>query len=156
MKTTRATHLLMKKGISHRVVPYEYDPNATRIGEHAAQSIGVAPGKLLKCLMVDVTGKPCCALIPSDRELSMKAVARVMDGKKAEMLSVEDAERITGYKVGGISPFAQRKRVPVFIEDSAMAHETVFINAGQRGFQIEISPQAAVKVLDARNLAMLK
>jgi Cys-tRNA(Pro)/Cys-tRNA(Cys) deacylase len=94
-------------------------------------------------------GKPACAILPSDRELSMKKLAQALGGKSAEMMSPVDAERLTGYKVGGISPFGQMKRVPVAFEASAMAHALVYMNGGQRGLQVRLSPQDAVEALGA-------
>ncbi len=99
--------------------------------------------------MAEVDGKPVCVVVPSDREVSMKKLAAAFRGKAANMLRPADAERLTGYHVGGISPFAQKKRVPVAIEQSALAQATVYLNGGQRGLQIEIDPADAVRALDA-------
>ena len=79
----------------------------------------------------------------------MKKLAAAFNGKGAKMMRPADAERLTGYHVGGISPFGQKKRVPTAIEQSALAERSVFINGGQRGFQIEIDPHEARKALDA-------
>jgi Cys-tRNA(Pro)/Cys-tRNA(Cys) deacylase len=79
----------------------------------------------------------------------MKKLAAVFGGKSAQMMKPADAERLTGYKVGGISPFGQKRKVPTAIEIAALAHERVFINGGQRGLQVCLAPQAAQQALDA-------
>jgi len=103
----------------------------------------------LKTLMVEVDGKPACVVVPSDREVSLKKLALAFQGKTAKMMRLADTERLTGYRIGGISPFAQKKRVPIAIEEAALSESTVFLNGGQRGLQIELEPNDARKALDA-------
>lgn len=148
-KTTRATQALSQAGVAFTLHAYDYDPDADSIGLHAAAALGIAPGRMLKTLMAEVDGRPVCAVLPSDRELSMKRLAAAFGGKTAKMMRPADAERLTGYHVGGISPFAQKKRVPVAIEQTALAEASVYLNGGQRGLQIEIDPNAACKALGA-------
>ena len=149
-KTTRATQALRQAGVTFTLHSYSYDPDAARIGMQAASALGADPKRVLKTLMAEVDGKPVCVILPSDAEVSMKKLAAAFDGKSAAMMRPADAERITGYHVGGISPFGQRKRVPTALEATAQGHASVFINGGQRGLQIELSPQDAVTVLAAR------
>ena len=99
--------------------------------------------------MALVDGKSVCVIAPSDREVSMKKLAAAFHGKSAQMMKPADAERATGYKVGGISPFGQTKPARAAIEEQAMAHPHVFINAGQRGLQVRLSPRDAAEVLHA-------
>jgi Cys-tRNA(Pro)/Cys-tRNA(Cys) deacylase len=99
--------------------------------------------------MAEVDGKPVCVVVPSDREVSMKKLASAFGGKTAKMMRPADAERLTGYHVGGISPFGQKKPVPTAIEQDALSETLVFINAGQRGLQVELDPNAAAKALSA-------
>ncbi|UXS02919.1 Cys-tRNA(Pro) deacylase [Agrobacterium tumefaciens] len=148
-KSTRATQMLVKVGVSFTTVTYEYDPNADRIGLQAAEAIGEPPHLVLKTLMAEVDGKPVCVVVPSDREVSMKKLAVAFGGKSANMMKPADAERATGYHVGGISPFGQKKLVPTAIEAEAMDHGYVYMNGGQRGLQIRLSPQDAMKALKA-------
>ncbi|EGL67008.1 hypothetical protein AGRO_0349 [Agrobacterium sp. ATCC 31749] len=148
-KTTRATQMLTKAGIAFTTVTYDYDPNADRIGLQAAEAIGEAPHLVLKTLMAELDGKPVCVVVPSDREVSMKKLAAAFGGKSANMMKPADAERATGYYVGGISPFGQKKQVPTAIEADALAHDYVYMNGGQRGLQVRLSPRDAQKVLDA-------
>jgi Cys-tRNA(Pro)/Cys-tRNA(Cys) deacylase len=148
-KTTRATQTLAKAGISFTTVTYEYDPNAERIGLQAAEAIGAEPHLVLKTLMAEVDGKAVCVVVPSDREVSMKKLAAAFGGKSAQMMTPENAERATGYHVGGISPFGQKKQVPTAIEVQSMGHDLVYMNGGQRGLQVRLSPQDAQSVLKA-------
>lgn len=149
MSQTRATDMLKKAGLAFSIHSYDYDPDADSIGLQAAQALGEAPARVLKTLMAAVDGKPVCVIVPSDREVSMKKLAAAFGAKSAQMMKPADAERITGYKVGGISPFGQKRRAPTAIEESALAHDLVFINAGQRGLQVRLPPQAAREILQA-------
>src|SRR5580700_2761216 len=142
-KTTRATLALARLGVKFALHTYDYDPDADRIGLQAAEALGVAPRRVLKTLMAEVDGRRVCVVVPSDREVSMKKLAAAFAGKAASMMRPSDAERLTGYHVGGISPFGQKKRVPVAIERTALNNTTVFVNGGQRGLQIEIDPNDA-------------
>lgn len=149
-KTTRATQALSKLGAAFTLHSYDYAPNADSIGLQAAQALGIAPQRMLKTLMAEVDGKPVCVVVPSDREVSMKKLAATFHGKSAKMMKPADAERMTGYHVGGISPFGQKKRVPIAMEQAALSETTVYLNGGQRGLQIEIAPDMAQRALDAK------
>ena len=146
-KATRATQALQQAGIAFTLHSYDYDPNAERIGLQAAEAIGEPPRRVLKTLMAEVDGRPVCAVIPSDREISMKKLAAAFGGKSAQMMRPADAERLTGYHVGGISPFGQKRRVPTAMEEAALAEPYVFVNGGQRGLQIRLAPEAARSAL---------
>ena len=148
-KSTRATKALEQAGIAFTVLTYAYDPDADKIGLQAAEALGEPPERVLKTLMALVDGKPVCVIVPSDREVSMKRLAAAFGGKSAQMMKPADAERITGYKVGGISPFGQMKPPRVAIEAAAMAHALVTMNGGQRGLQVRLEPQDAATVLKA-------
>jgi Cys-tRNA(Pro)/Cys-tRNA(Cys) deacylase len=154
-RTTRATLALQQAGIAFTIHAYDYDPNAERIGLQAAEAIGADPGSVLKTLMVQVDSRPACVIVPSDREVNLKKLASALGGKAAQMMKPADAERITGYHVGGISPFGQKKRVPILLEESGLSFPQVFINGGQRGLQVKLSPRDAVRALDARVAALL-
>lgn len=149
-KTTRATEQLRNSGVAFSVHTYDYDPNADRIGLQAAEALGESAERVLKTLMALVDDKPVCVIVPSDSEVSMKKLAAAFDGKSAQMMKPPDAERITGYKIGGISPFGQKRQVPTVIDERALAHDHVFINGGQRGLQVRLAPNLALEVLAAR------
>ncbi|WP_292052378.1 Cys-tRNA(Pro) deacylase [Brevundimonas sp. UBA5866] len=149
-KTTPATVALAKAGIGFELHPYDYDPDAPRVGLQAAEALGKAPEQVFKSLMVLVDDKPACVVLPSDCEVSMKKLATALHGKHAQMMKPADAERLTGYKIGGVSPFGQRKQVPTVIDETAQLFETVLINAGQRGLLLEITPEAALRASAAK------
>lgn len=142
-KSTPATLALRKFGIAFKLHTYVYDSTAESIGLQAAEALGIEPARVLKTLMAVVDDRPVCVVVPSDCEVSMKKLAAAFAGKAASMMRPADAERLSGYHVGGISPFGQKRKVPVAIERAAMAHTTVFVNGGQRGLQIEIDPNDA-------------
>ena len=154
-RTTRATQALDAAGVAFTVHTYDYDPNADRIGLQAAEALGEAPERVLKTLMVLVDGKPACVILPSDREVSMKKLAASLGGKQAQMMKPADAERISGYKVGGVSPFGQKRKIPAAIEIEALAHPLVYINGGQRGLQVRLDPKEAARVLEAVAAALV-
>ncbi|AYV47708.1 Cys-tRNA(Pro) deacylase [Caulobacter flavus] len=154
-KSTPATLALTKAGAAFEVATYDYDPNAERVGLQAAQALGVDPGQVLKTLMAQVDGKPVCVIVPSDREVSMKKLAAAFGGKAAAMMKPADAERLTGFKVGGVSPFGQRRKVPTAIEDEAFALDRVYINGGQRGLQVLLAPADAQAAAGAIRAALV-
>ena len=153
-KGTPATVALTKAGVAYRLHEYDYDPNAARIGLQAAEALGVAPARLLKTLMAKAGNATVCVLVPSDQEVSLKKLAAAAGAKDAAMLPPGEAERITGYHVGGISPFGQKKRARVFIARSALAHPSIIVNGGRRGLQIELAPADLVRVLAATAAAL--
>lgn len=154
-KATRATKMLDQAGVAFTVHTYDYDPDADQIGMQAAQALGEAPAKVLKTLMALADGKPVVVIVPSDHEVSMKKLAAAFGAKSAQMMKPADAERLSGYKVGGISPFGQMRRLPTAIEAQAMAHDLVYINGGQRGLQVRLAPRDAAAVLQAVTAAVV-
>ncbi|WP_169194623.1 Cys-tRNA(Pro) deacylase [Devosia sp. MC1541] len=147
-KTTPATAALTKAGISFELATYDYDPNAERVGLQAAEAMGVSPAEVFKTLMAELDGKPICAIVPSDEEVNMKKLAAALGGKSAHMMKPVDAERLTGYKVGGISPLGQRKLVPTALDEMATLYDEIYLNGGQRGLQIRIKPDDLVSALN--------
>lgn len=148
-KATRATVALAKAGVAFTVHAYDYAPDADSIGMQAAEALGESPARVLKTLMALVDGKPACVIVPSDREVSMKRLAAAFGGKSAQMMKPAEAERVTGYKVGGISPFGQMREVRTVIEEQALAHDLVYVNGGQRGLQVRLNPRDALALLKA-------
>jgi Cys-tRNA(Pro)/Cys-tRNA(Cys) deacylase len=150
-KTTRATQALDRAGIAYSVHAYAYDPEAARIGLQAAEALGVAPGEILKTLMAEVDGRPVCVLVASDREIALKRLAAAQGGKSAAMLKPAEAERITGYHVGGISPLGQKRRLPVLIDAGSIeGRDAIYLNGGGRGLQVRLRPGDLAAVLEAR------
>jgi Cys-tRNA(Pro)/Cys-tRNA(Cys) deacylase len=153
-KGTPATVALEKAGVVFTLHEYEYDPDAERIGMQAAEALQIDPARLLKTLMAKAGDRVVCVLVPSDREVNLKRLATAAGAKSAAMLAPAEAERISGYRVGGISPFGQKKRVAVFIEAAALQHATVLLNGGRRGLQIELPPAEIVRLLRATATAL--
>ncbi|MGI9489970.1 MAG: Cys-tRNA(Pro) deacylase [Geminicoccaceae bacterium] len=148
--TTSATQALQQLGIEFRLHSYDFDPGDVGIGEQAASALGIEPECLLKTLIVMIDGeRPAIALTPVVAETRLKALAAALGGKRAVMAKPADAERLSGYVKGGISPFGQRQKLDVVIDQSAQSHETVFVNGGRRGLQIELSPDDLIKALNA-------
>jgi Cys-tRNA(Pro)/Cys-tRNA(Cys) deacylase len=149
-RTTRATRALQAAGVAFTVHLYDYDPRGERVGVQAAEALGVPPRVVLKTLMAEVDGRPVCVVAPSDREVSMKTLAALFGGKSARMMKPADAERLTGYVVGGISAFGQRRAVPTAVDEAALAEPAVFMNGGGRGVQVRLDPCDAARALGAR------
>jgi Cys-tRNA(Pro)/Cys-tRNA(Cys) deacylase len=148
--TTQGTLALDQLGIAYELHPYAYDPDAPRVGLQAAEALGIDAAQTFKTLMMELDGKPVCAVIPADQEASLKKVAAVLGGKSAEMMKVPDAERLTGYKVGGIGPFGQKRKVPTAFDETLELYDRVYINAGQRGLLLSIAPADAVRVTEGK------
>ena len=154
-RATPATRALDAAGIPYALVAYAYEAAAPRIGLQAAEALGVEPGCILKTLMASVDGRPVCLLVASDRTVAMKRVAAAFGGKAAAMLTPAEAERVTGYHVGGISPFGARRRVPVLIDAGSLAGRSeIHVNGGGRGLQLRLATDDLVAVLDARVVAL--
>jgi len=141
---TPATRALDAAKTAFVRIEYDYVSGQDKIGLHAAEAIGMDPGAVLKTLMVEVDGKPACAVIPSDRSLSMKKVAAAFGGKAAAMMPPDKAERLTGFHTGGISPFGQKRRVPVAFEESALGAVEIVVNGGKRGLMVRLAPGDAL------------
>ncbi|MEZ7135848.1 Cys-tRNA(Pro) deacylase [Komagataeibacter sp. SM21] len=145
-KATPATAALEKAGIAFTVIEYRYDPAAGQTGNHAAASIGEEPARVFKTLMVLVDGKPACVVVPVAESISMKKVAATFGGKSAEMMPPAVAERNTGFRVGGISPFGQRRRVRTALAQEALMQPYVIINGGKRGYLVRLAAADAIAV----------
>ena len=137
-KATPATLASGKAGVAFKLLS---NTTTTRMPRASAcrrrEALGIEPARLLKTLMAKAGNEVVCVLAPSDREVNLKKLAQAAGAKSAAMLGAADAERITGYHVGGISPFGQKKRVRVFIEQSALAFPRIVVNGGRRGLQVE-------------------
>lgn len=108
------------------------------------------PGRVFKTLFADLDGALVVGVVPVAGQLDLKALARALDGRKAAMADPRAAERATGYVVGGISPIGQRRTHPTVVDDTALDHETVFVSAGRRGMEVELSPAELVRMTAAR------
>ena len=150
---TPATKALSAAGHEFVERAYEHDPAAASYGLEAAEALGVEPERVLKTLLAqtDLTRDHglVVAIVPVDHQLDLKAVAAAVGAKKASMADPADAERVTGYVVGGISPIGQKRSLTTVLDESAMSHETVLVSGGRRGFDIELAPSDLVEVTRA-------
>jgi Cys-tRNA(Pro)/Cys-tRNA(Cys) deacylase len=146
---TAATIALERAGISFALHEYSHDPRRESYGQEASQALGVPAERVFKTLIADVDGALVAGVVPVEGQLDLKALAAAAGGKKAAMATVTAAERATGYVAGGISPVGQRKRLPVFLDASALGFATVFCSAGRRGLEIELAPADLVRAANA-------
>ncbi len=146
---TPALAALAEAGVAFDLHPYDIVDEAETYGESVASALGIEPERLFKTLLASVDGRPVVAIVPVSSRLSLRKLARLAAAKSGEMIGPADAERLTGYVVGGISPFGQRRRLPVFVDDTIGLFERVFVSAGRRGLQLEVAGAAMVSLLDA-------
>jgi Cys-tRNA(Pro)/Cys-tRNA(Cys) deacylase len=146
---TPATALLAKQKIAHALHSYEHDPRHDSYGLEAAEALGVAPERVFKTLVAEVDGVLAVGVVPVTGQLDLKALAAALGGKKAKMADVAEAERVTGYVAGGISPLGQRKRLRTVLDSSATAFDTVYCSAGRRGLEVELAPAALADLTGA-------
>lgn len=138
---TPAINSARQAGIAFQVHDYPHDAAATSYGLEAAEKLGVSPAQVFKTLVVSLDGKQLAVgIVPVDCQLGLKQIAKAAGAKKAAMAAPEAVERSTGYVLGGVSPLGQKKRLPTFIDASAKAWPTLYVSAGRRGLEIELSP----------------
>lgn len=143
---TPATRLLKKQKVAFTQHEYEHDPNCQRFGEEAAEKLGLAPEQVFKTLLVTDDKNTFVALVPVTGKLNLKRTAAALKVKKLRMTEPKDAERITGYIVGGISPIGQKKALVTVIDQSAERFDKVYVSGGKRGFDIGLSAQHLASV----------
>lgn len=149
IEKTNAARLLDKTGISYRLIPYEFDENDLA-AQHVAESLGQDIAKVFKTLVLhgDRSGYLVC-VIPGNCEVNLKSLAKVSGNKKVEMIPMKDLLAVTGYIRGGCSPVGMKKRFPTYIHTTALEHEVIYVSAGVRGLQIEVSPSDLISFVEA-------
>jgi len=155
---TPAVTVAEKAGVSFTLHRYEHDPAAESYGAEAADKLNLPPERVFKTLIasVSVGGRDtlAVAVVPVARQLDLKRLAAAIGGKKAVMADVAEAQRATGYLVGGISPLGQKRRLPAVLDQSAAAFPTVFVSAGRRGLEIELRPADLQRLIGAKVAAV--
>jgi len=146
---TPATVALTRAGVAYTTHPYEHDPAAPSYGLEAAEALGLAPEQVFKTLCVEVDGRLVVGIVPVSQQLDLKAVAAAVGGKKATMAEPSAAERATGYVVGGISPLGQKRAHPTVLDETALAHDTIYVSGGRRGLDIGLAPIDLVRLTRA-------
>ena len=157
-KGTPATVAATRAGITFTLHPYEAtgEEAHTSYGEAAADALGIAYDRLFKTLVADVDGDLTVAVVPVSATLDLKALAAAAGGKRAAMADPVQAERVTGYVRGGISPLGQRKSLPTVVDASASGFPTIYVSAGRRGLQIELTPDDLVRLTGAGTAAIAR
>ncbi|MGY2084567.1 Cys-tRNA(Pro) deacylase [Blastococcus sp. SYSU DS0539] len=151
MAATPAVRVLEQAKVSHTLHPYDPEhPAEQGHGEAAVAALGADPRQVFKTLVTRVDGALTVAVVPVSGALDLKALATAAGGRRAAMAEPADAERATGYVLGGISPLGQRKGLPTVVDDSALEFPTVLVSAGKRGLQLELPPGDLVRLTRAR------
>lgn len=156
---TPAVELAKKASIAFTLHEYPHDAGAASYGLEASEKLGLPPKQVFKTLLLASANKQpgnqhFVACLPVNRQLSLKLAAKALGEKKLAMAAPDDAERITGYLTGGISPLAQKKRLPTVIDASAESLTSIFVSAGRRGLEIELAPQDLAQLCEARFAAI--
>ncbi|CAB4858769.1 unannotated protein [freshwater metagenome] len=156
---TPATVLLQQAGVAFSVHEFGHDPGERHYGKAAAEALGVDENRVFKTLLAALDGAAtvpgvasattAVGIVPVSGQLSLKELASAVGAKRAEMCDPVVAQRLTGYVVGGISPFGQRKVLPTVIDETCLLFDTIFVSGGKRGFDIEIAPGDLISVLRA-------
>lgn len=147
---TPAVVELERAGVAFGVHHYEHGGTSRGFGAEAAAKLGLDPDRVFKTLLVtlDDAGH-AVAIVPVSGKVSLKAVGRAFGARRAEMCDPAMAERLTGYVVGGISPFGQRRRLPTAIDETAELFDTIYVSGGRRGLDVGVAPADLVRLLDA-------
>ena len=148
---TPAINLLKKNKCDFKIHKYEHDSDCTNFGDEAVEKLGLDANQVYKTLLVELTPKELVVcVLPVANQLSLKEVATNFGVKKAEMASKDEAQKVTGYLLGGISPLAQKKLLRTVLDESTKSFETIFISGGKRGLDIEVKPKDLEVLLKAK------
>lgn len=147
---TPASKLLDKAGVVYQLHQYVHDPQAVSYGGEAADKLGLNPRQVFKTLLAATeSGELLVAIVPVGGSLDLKLLAKAAKVKKVAMADPGAAQRSTGYLLGGISPLGQKKALRTFIDNSAIDWPQIFVSAGRRGLEIELEPQALIRLTNA-------
>jgi len=142
-----------REKIDFKIHQYDHDPAVQAYGEEAAQAMGVNASRVFKTLVISLNGESknlAVAVVPVSGQLNLKVAASTLSAKKAAMADTRIAQNTTGYILGGISPLGQKKRLPTIIDQSAFELESIFVSAGKRGLEIEITAQNLQMLCNAK------
>ncbi|MBD1583078.1 Cys-tRNA(Pro) deacylase [Pseudoalteromonas sp. S16_S37] len=146
---TPAIKLLEKQKINFDVLKFEHDPSSQNFANEAAEKLNLNAEQVFKTLLVDVDGVLHVAILPATRQVDLKAFAKACKGKKAMLADAKKAQNTTGYLIGGISPFAQKKRLNTLLHSDAQQFDKIYVSAGKRGLEVAIAPNDCIKLCSA-------
>lgn len=146
---TPAVTVAARAGVDFEIHRYDHDPDEPSYGEEAAEMLGVEPERVYKTLVVLVDDRLAVAVVPVSGELDLKKLAAALGARKAVMAHPSEAERATGYVVGGISPLGQKRRLPTVLDASAERWPTIFVSGGRRGLELELAPADLARLAGA-------
>jgi Cys-tRNA(Pro)/Cys-tRNA(Cys) deacylase len=148
---TPAIRLLKKNKCDFKIHKYDHDPACTDFGEEAVTKLNLDKNRVFKTLLVELTPKELVVcVVPVSKQLSLKDVANAFKVKKAQMANKDEAQKVTGYLLGGISPLGQKKRLKTLVDESAFNYETIFVSGGKRGLDIELKAEDIVSLVNAQ------
>ena len=146
---TPAIIIAEKNKIDFKVHQYKHDKKAASYGLEAAEKLNVDPLQVFKTLVVETDKQLVVAVLPVTEQLNLKAVAAALKAKKAQMADKNDVLRSSGYVLGGVSPLGQKKQLTTLIDNSAQSHDTIYVSAGKRGLEIQLSANDLARLLSA-------
>lgn len=148
---TPAIKQLKKHKIVHTLHEYRHDPNTASYGLEAAEKLGVSADHVFKTLVVRTESDTLVvAILPVSEKLSMKHVAKAIGAKKVRMAEKNTVEKTTGYVLGGVSPFGQKKRLTTLLDASAQQAELIYLSAGKRGLEVSVHPDDVIALLNGQ------
>ena len=147
---TPALIALTQANIIFRTLEYNYDSQARHKGLQAVAALNLPENTVFKTLMTWVDSQPYCAIVPSHVQLNLQSLAAAVNGQRARLMDGSDAEHQTGYQIGGISPFGQRRQAPLLLDRLAFMVGTIWVNAGRRGLLVGLAPQDIVEAFGAQ------
>lgn len=146
---TPAVRALVAAGVAFAVQEFDHQPGHRNFGEAAALALGADPQRVFKTLIVTADDEQVVGIVPVSGQLSLREIAAAVGAKRAEMCPVPVAQRVTGYVVGGISPFGQKKPLRTVIDETCILFDTIYVSGGKRGLDIEIAPDVLISLLAA-------
>jgi Cys-tRNA(Pro)/Cys-tRNA(Cys) deacylase len=154
---TPAVEAVRAAGVAFQILEYAHDPGAEAYGVEAAEALHLDPAVVFKTLVVKLDGKTLAVgIVPVAARLDLKALAAALGARRAEMAPPAEAERATGYVLGGISPLGQKRALPGVLDESALLYDTIHVSAGRRGAEIALTPADLVRLIQARVAAIAR
>ena len=147
---TPAVNALAAAGIAFTVHEYDHDPASSSFGLEAATALGLDPDRVFKTLLVTADGEQAVGIVPVSCSLSLKALGAALGRKRVVMCDPAVAQRVTGYVLGGISPFGQKRSLPTVIDETAELYDTIYVSGGRRGLDLGVAPADLIATLEAK------